>query len=1015
MLPSLRLLLPCLLGGALASSLPAANVKLTLRLEGSDQILPGRFHIKDFNGKPQRAEGLPFWNDHFVCNGQVQFELPVGDYTYEAEHGPEFTAASGRFTATENEVTEVTVRLRRIADLAKEDWWSGETHVHRHLQDAELLMRAEDLHVAQFISWWNRTNPWTNQPPEKMPVAFDGDRFYHPLGGEDERDGGALLFFSLNRPVDITKGARHFPTSVAYAFQAKARGAWLDMEKPFWWDVPMWVANDFGHTIGIANNHQNRAGMLDNEAWGKPRDRSRYPGPRGNGLWTQDIYYHLLNCGLRLPPSAGSASGVLPNPVGYNRVYVHAEPELTYEKWCEGVRAGRSFVSNGPLLRCRANGQYPGQTLAARGPLAIQLEGRLDSRDPIEAVELVRNGRAERVTLPARFVVEESGWFLVRAIAALTNTFRFASTAPWYVEIGGAPMRPRAAAARFFVDWCKERMTALENNSELSPPQRQGVLQPWQRALAFWQDKSLAAGALVTGEVLDATSGQPIAARIYAQDERGQWLFAEPAGAEGSAARYDRQASVNPPAVEKHTAVSAHPFRFELPPGSYTLTVERGKEYLPLTNRFTVNIPPGTKSPEPMHLKLPLRRWVNMAERGWFSGDAHIHREPADLPVTLLAEDLNVGLPIVYWTTSDDVAPSRSSRNFKGDFPASPVLVDATHLYYPRNTEYEIFNTAKKSHTLGALVAVNHRSIFDLTALPLRRVAARAHAEGALLDLEKHNWEWSMAIVPIVKPDLYELANNHLWRTEFTYTNWAVPAPAYMNVGHGRGTEQQWASYGFQNYYALLNCGFRLRPSAGTANGVHPVPLGFGRVYVQMDGPFTYDAWIKGLNAGRSFVTTGPMLLATFNGAPPGHQSQRRPGVSMVRVEGTVLSEQPVKEIELLVNGEVARTVALRSTRGPAGGFVARLDVRVRTEGTSWVAARCWEERAGGRVRFAHTAPVFFDVKDDPPRPRRAEIEFLIERVRSEIARSGPLLPPEALAEYQEALGVYEQLARRAR
>jgi hypothetical protein len=79
------------------------------------------------------------------------------------------------------------------------------------------------------------------------------------------------------------------------------------------------------------------------------------------------------------------------------------------------------------------------------------------------------------------------------------------------------------------------------------------------------------------------------------------------------------------------------------------------------------------------------------------------------------------------------------------------------------------------------------------------------------------------------------------------------------------------------------------------------------------------------------------------------------------------------------------------------------------------VAARCWEERAGGRVRFAHTAPVFFDVKDDPPRPRRAEIEFLIERVRSEIARSGPLLPPEALAEYQEALGVYEQLARRAR
>jgi hypothetical protein len=58
----------------------------------------------------------------------------------------------------------------------------------------------------------------------------------------------------------------------------------------------------------------------------------------------------VLNCGLRIPPSAGSGSGVLPNPVGYNRVYVHLDEQLTYDGWWQGFKQGRSLVTNGPLL-----------------------------------------------------------------------------------------------------------------------------------------------------------------------------------------------------------------------------------------------------------------------------------------------------------------------------------------------------------------------------------------------------------------------------------------------------------------------------------------------------------------------------------------------------------------------------------------------------------------------------------------------------------------------------------------
>src|SRR5690606_24056049 len=123
---------------------------------------------------------------------------------------------------------------------------------------------------------------------------------------------------------------------------------WIDIEKPFWWDVPLWLASGKMDSIGLANNHMCRSQMYESEAWGRPRDTDRLPSPRGNGQWTQEIYYHILNSGIRIPPSAGSASGVLPNPVGYNRVYAHLDQPFSERAWFEAIRQGRSFVTNGP-------------------------------------------------------------------------------------------------------------------------------------------------------------------------------------------------------------------------------------------------------------------------------------------------------------------------------------------------------------------------------------------------------------------------------------------------------------------------------------------------------------------------------------------------------------------------------------------------------------------------------------------------------------------------------------------
>ncbi len=144
-------------------------VEITVLDRDTGKPVPCRLHLKDAAGKPQRAPGLPFWFDHFACPGAARLDLAPGRYTYEAERGPEYRLAAGSFTVREGEGPKVSVTLERLVDLAAEGWWPGDLHVHRPAGDIELLMRAEDLHVAPVITWWNNRNRWDREPPPPTP------------------------------------------------------------------------------------------------------------------------------------------------------------------------------------------------------------------------------------------------------------------------------------------------------------------------------------------------------------------------------------------------------------------------------------------------------------------------------------------------------------------------------------------------------------------------------------------------------------------------------------------------------------------------------------------------------------------------------------------------------------------------------------------------------------------------------------------------------------------------------
>ena len=483
----------------------AANGEVELRIvdEQTGELIAARMHLTK-KGTVVKPKDVVYWHDHFMIPGKTILDLPPGEYQFTLERGPEYRVRTGYFILKSRDSDVEELSLPRFVDMKKEGWWSGDLHVHRPLSDIPLLMKGEDLHVAPVITWWNGKNQWADKDlPGEQTIAVDKSHFYNLMAGEDEREGGALLYFGLKQPLPIAGAEREHPSPVDFMRQAAAApGVHIDIEKPFWWDMPIWVASGMAHSIGLAHNHMHRSGVLANEAWGKPRDKLKYPGPEGNGLWTTDIYYRLLDCGVRLPPSAGSASGVLPNPVGYNRVYVHVEGELTWEKWWQGLREGKVVVTNGPLLRPQFNGQLPGHVFTAEAGETISVETALNLalRDKVDYLEVVKNGKVVHQVRLDKYAesggrlpavdFQKSGWLLVRAVCNTPETFRFASSGPVYVQIGDEP-RISNEDAQFFLDWVVERAKRVK----LTGAQRENVIQYHRGARNFWQRRMDAANA----------------------------------------------------------------------------------------------------------------------------------------------------------------------------------------------------------------------------------------------------------------------------------------------------------------------------------------------------------------------------------------------------------------------------------------------------------------------------------------------------------------------------------------
>src|SRR3989475_144681 len=106
---------------------------------------------------------------------------------------------------------------------------------------------------------------------------------------------------------------------------------------------------------------------------------------------TSGIWYRLLNCGFRVP--AGAGTDAFPNfaslrgPPGLVRVFARVGATLDHRRWLAAIKAGRTFVTNGPLLEFSLGGREIGDEIRLRQPGRLTARVRLRSSVPVDHLE----------------------------------------------------------------------------------------------------------------------------------------------------------------------------------------------------------------------------------------------------------------------------------------------------------------------------------------------------------------------------------------------------------------------------------------------------------------------------------------------------------------------------------------------------------------------------------------------------------------------------------------------------
>ena len=464
----------------------------------------------------------------------------------------------------------------------------------------------------------------------------------------------------------------------------------------------------------------------------------------------------------------------------------------------------------------------------------------------------------------------------------------------------------------------------------------------------------------------------------------------------------------------------------QLPNGYYTFEYTGGPEYLTRTREL-----PADSS----EISFQLERWIDPSSLGWFSGDHHVHAagcshymnptegvQPEDMMRQILGEHLNIASVLTWgpdyyyqkqFFSGKDHALSKADQLMHYDLEVSG---------FPSSHAGHIVLLNLKQQDYPGTKGIDDWPSWDL---PIFRWAK---SQGAIVGFAHSGWGLQVSG--------QELPSNQMPAFDGIGANEYIVDVTHPNVVDFISAVDTPYVWELNIWYHTLNVGFRTRIAGETDFPcIYDGKVGLGRTYAQLDGALSYEGWLRGLQAGRSYVSDGKTHLMDFkvNGIQAGvggtsGEVRLNTGADVTvtlkaaaylpvkpneAVRARSYDNQPYWDVERARIGDtrdVAVEIVVNSKAAgrqtiTANGKVQDLKFQVPVKESSWIAARI--------LPAAHTNPVFALVGGKPVRASRASAEWCLNAVNQCWTQKAPRIRPGELAEAKQAYDHAREVYRR--
>ena len=495
--------------------------------------------------------------------------------------------------------------------------------------------------------------------------------------------------------------------------------------------------------------------------------------------------------------------------------------------------------------------------------------------------------------------------------------------------------------------------------------------------------------ARILGKIVDKDTGKRWPGRVSVLDSNREYRHAK---AYAAIATVSEKPVIFRPAWQKLPFFySDGSFEVLLPSGTTMVSLERGCEHEIV--RKMVDLSPG----ETVEITISSGRLVDLRSRGWISGDTHVHwcvnswdenESPELLKVVQRAEDVRVvnNLTLYQW---------RQNKPFTKPDNAPPGPVQSVS-----DPDYIV-------HMGEEFRNDNHYGHINLLGIK-SLIHPISTGPGSGGDAKAFDWPLNREIIAEAKKQGAVVCEAH---NLGPFHSSSVPIHVAMRLSDCLDQLEP------QHYYRFLDCGFRI----GLGNGSdHPARLvGCCRVYVQtgeLPGePISHRKWIDGLKAGRSFTTSGPILLLTCEGHGPGEIVSAKLG-DTVKVRLHAISKNPLGKVEIIGSG--GRILGTIET----SKHEATIDIQEKLAGSSWFVGRASRNQSFDALSgpdIAHTSAVYVEVPNKPVFDSESAKWWIgnIRQHRERLRLQGNFPDEgkknEALAFIDQGIGIYEELIRK--